>query len=185
MNLPFMTELVEGRYFNDGSTIKGKSAHDIAEIVFFLTLVLEILHNEDEKLIRTYAEKTLAYPDFLTMKASATDYHNLVAVLLNQDEYHEKIDVDRSIAIPKLQLKRYLTNLKYGYEKHSDDRAFFVTLENYLKMSEYKTLRRIVGDWQDASKNEKSLVISTIRRELNKHAYQSDLYNVFKQKLNL
>ena len=180
MNLPFLNELVESRMFNDGSSIEHKSAKSIAEIVLLMTFAIEILHHEDESLARKYVEKTLQYNDFDAMRTSQTDYYNLISVLANQEKYHEKIEVDKSISIPVLQLKRYLKDIKYGNEHHSQDRAFLIALEDFLKVGKYKSIRRIIGDWQQASTSEKHSVFTTLKQAFNEKALQSDLYIAFK-----
>ena len=180
MNLPFLEELVESRAFTDGSTIHGKSAKDIAEIIMLMTLVLEILHIDHPAVAIEYVEKTLLYPDFTAMKSSATDYGNLAAVLANQTKYHDKITVNLDISMPVMQFKRYLKDIKYNSSHHSQDRAFFMTLEESLKVSMYKSYRRIIGDWAISSNGEKQAVISNLVREFSKKSVRSDIYVAFK-----
>ncbi len=189
MNLPFLEELHEARYYNDGSSIRNKTAAELAEAILLLTFCLEIMRVEVDKnyhfSAREYAEKTLRKQDFSYMCPSQTDYYNLVSVLANQDKFLQPIYADFTISVPLLQLKRYLTDMKYENAHHSQDRAFLLILETYFRINKYSSIRRIVGDWHQASTAEKHSTLTTLRAECNERALQTDLYVIFKRTHNL
>ena len=176
----FIQELTEGRVFKDGSTVRGKSAESIADLVFLMILTLEVIRHENKKLAKDYADQILKWQEFNSMKSSANDLYNLIAVLDNQDKYDVFIDTNRSIAIPKLQLFRYLRDLVRNTDSHNLDRQFLIALEDFLKVSNYKSYRRTVGDWTIASPTERQNVVTMLKRELNSKASQTDIYQIFK-----
>lgn len=185
MTFEFLEEIKEARIYRDGGTLKGKSAQELAKITYLLILSLEILRNEDRAFARSYAGSTLPYENFRSMRNSATDLHNLLAVLGNQDKYQDKIQADFQINIPGLQLKRYFRDIINNRKERSLDRALFKQLEDYLKIrdGDLRRMRRIAGDWHIASSSERKTVIRDIRNLLNRLSINNDLFLHFRNKL--
>lgn len=172
----FLQELTEARIYKDGTSIRGKSAESIAELVYLITLLLEVLRFEDKGTARNYAEETLKFNNFDSMKTSGTDYHNLIAVLNNQSKYDVYINSNYSIAIPYLQLRRYLKDFSASSSSHSVDRQFLIKLEEFLKVSKYKSIRRVVADWHLASDTEKKDVFIQLRRRFKDMMINIDIW---------
>lgn len=185
MKFEFLQEIKEARIYRDGGTLNGKSAAELAKVAYLLIISLEILRNEDYMFARSYASSTLPYENFRSMRNSATDLHNLLAVLANQSQHQDKIKTDFQINIPGLQLKRYFRDIINGRKERSLDRALFKQLEDYLKIrdSDLRHMRRIVGDWRIATSSEKKTVIRDIRNLLNRLSINNDLFLHFRSKL--
>jgi hypothetical protein len=116
------------------------------------------------------------------MRSSASDLHNLIAVLHNQDDFSEKIETDANISIPVLQLKRYLRDIENDRKDASLDRQFFMKLEQFLKISNssYRQIRRNVADWRLNSDTEKELICRNIKNYLNNYNQQTDILTYFR-----
>lgn len=182
MQLEFIQELTEARMFRGRETLANKSVNDIAKIVFLTLLIVEILRTLKPAVAKKYGLETLSYENFKTMRNNATDLHNLLAVLNNQNDYAGRIQPDTNVSIPALQIRRYLRDLEYDKKEKAVDRQFFYKLESFLKISdsEYKELRRSVVDWEMNSAVEKRKIMRTIKQDLNKLALQLDILQQFK-----
>lgn len=178
----FIQELNEARLYRGTSTLQGRSAEELAKISFLMIMMLEILRTEDAKFAVKYADQTLQYEQFEAMRTSATDLHNLLAVLNNQDDFEERITVNHNISVPVLQLRRYLRDISNKRKDRGLDRGLFIKLETFFKISDstIKQIRRFVGDWHDVSNNEKADTRKQIKNMLQGYGQQNDLLIQFK-----
>jgi gas vesicle protein len=144
--------------------------------------MLEIVRAEDSAYAKTYAQNTVTYENFDAMRGNASDLHNILTVLANQSKFDDKITVDLHIAVPVLQIKKYLRDIVAGHKEPGMDRQLFMKLEGYLKISnsQYKNIRRSVGDWKDNSRAEKATVRNEIKNTLMNLSQQNDLFVHFK-----
>lgn len=180
MLTPFFQDLVESRLFKDGTSFKGKSAEQIAELTFLCFMLLEILRYEDKGDAKSYVEDTYKFKNFEAVKSSGTDLHNLISVLNNQDRYDVYINSNSSISIAPQQLRRYLLGFS-GQSDHYFNRSFLIKLEGYLQVSKYKTMRRIVADWKDSTNSDKYGVLMMLKRRFSDLAINLDLWRIAKK----
>jgi hypothetical protein len=181
----FLQELTEARMFRGRDTLKGKTAEELAKVSFLMFMMLEILRKEDAGFAKTYAKQTIWHESFSSMKTNATDLHNLLSVLSNQQKFSDRIVTNFSINVPALQIRRYLRDIDSGLKQQGLDRAFFKTLQEYLKISssDLKEVRRAVADWRDAGQTEKSTIRYKIKNLLQTTNHQNDLLIHFRTKL--
>jgi hypothetical protein len=175
--LDFLQELKEARLYRGADTLQGKSADELAKITYAMIMILEILRHEDNKFAKKYVDDTIGYENFSAMRSNATDLHNLLSVLNNQSDYENKITVNHNISVPVLQIKRWMRDISSGHKDKGLDRTLFMKLESFFKISDsqLKQIRRSVGDWNDTSTNEKSVVRKQIKNFLQGHGQQNDL----------
>jgi signal transduction histidine kinase len=78
-----------------------------------------------------------------------------------------------------------LRDIDSGLKQQGVDRAFFKTLEEFLKISDsnLKEIRRAVADWRDAGATEKSTIRYKIKNLLHMTNQQNDLLIQFRTKL--
>jgi hypothetical protein len=185
LSLPFLQELTEARMYRGSSTLQGKTADELAKVVFLMFMMLEILRKEDAGFAKKYAKQTLWHEKFSTMRTNASDLHNLLSVLSNQQDFSSKIATNANINVPALQIRRYLRDIDSGLKQQGVDRAFFKTLEEFLKISDsnLKEIRRAVADWRDAGATEKSTIRYKIKNLLHMTNQQNDLLIQFRTKL--
>ena len=178
----FIQEIKEARIYKNGDTLKGKTAEEIANSIFLMIMMLEILRNIDEDYAKKYAIQTLGYENFTAMRNNASDLHNLLAVLNNQDDYSEKIETNSKISVPALQIRRYLRDIENNLKDMSLDRQLFLKLEQFLgiKNSSFKQIRRNVADWRLNSDTEKTLIRRNIKNYLNNYNQQTDILIYFR-----
>lgn len=185
LQLSFLQELTESRLFKNRDTLYGKTAEDLAKYAYIMFMMLEVLRLEQFKWAKKYAVDTLVYENFDAMRTSATDLHNVLAVLNNQKEYEDKIDIDLNVSVPVFHIKRYLRDIQNHRKYPSQDRQFFMSLETFLKIhdSKLRQLRRDVGDWDQNSKADKAAIHKMIKNYISASStgipVTSDLYTQF------
>ena len=182
----FFEELKEARMYRGTDTLQGKSAEELAKITYMMIMMLEILRTEDSEYVRKYVDNTIGYENFTHMRSNATDLHNLITVLNNQDNYSGRIKPNFNISVPVLQLRRYMRDISAGHKDRGLDRTLFMKLETFLKISDSqaKQIRRFVGDWNQTSEGEKNTIRKQIKNFLQNYGQQNDLLIQFKHKIH-
>lgn len=186
MDLEFLQELTEARLYRSRDTLKGKTAEELARATFLMIMMVEILRAEEPTWIKNYIVSTRWNEDFKAMLMQASDLHNLIAILHNQDKFEDKITVDKTISPPIFMLKTYFRNIENSRKDHGWDRSFFKKLEEFLKIKDgsLREVRRAVADWQLNSDTEKRTVRHQIKNLLLPTNQQNDLLLYFKDKLH-
>ncbi len=181
----FLQELTEARMYRNTSTLSGKKATELAKVAFLMFMMLEILRHEDKSFAKRYSMDSIGYDSFGSLKGSATDLHNVLSVLANQSKYADKITTDFTIAVPTLQVRKYLRDIENDRKDRGWDRAFFKTLGEFLKItdSDLKEMRIWVADWLQASLTEKRKLRLQIKNLLQATNQQNDLLVHFRTKL--
>ncbi len=182
MKLEFVNELTEARMYKGEDTLKGKDVNDLATAAYLMLLMVEVLRSDDSDYVKDYAAKTIQYENFSALRSSATDLHNLLAVINNQNDYEESIKLNPNVSVPVLQLRRYLRDISAGKKQLGLDKELFLTLERFLgiKDSALKHIRRTVTDWQQSSKMERSSIRKQLKNFTPIAATQSDLLIYFR-----
>lgn len=185
MDLEFIQELTEARLYRSRDTLKGKTAEELAKTTFLMIMMIEILRSEESAWTKNYVINTRWNEDFKAMLMQASDLHNLITILNNQEKFQDKITIDKTISPPIFMLKTYFRNIENGRKEHGWDRGFFKKLEEFLKIkdSSLREIRRAVADWNLNSDSEKRTVRHQIKNILMPTNQQNDLVLYFKDKL--
>jgi len=189
--LPFIDSLVEARMFYGVKDIKGMSADEIAQIVFLMFMMLEVIRHYKPNYTADYARDTLKYNTYDQLHYSGSDLGNLLAVLNNQDTFKKDIKTHIGVSIPLFQINRYLGVLASktkSKSSHNDDVTFFWRLEDYLKLSSnslLRQLRRDIGNWDDLSRADKQQIYYILRREFDKRCSSADIYLWYKSEFKI
>lgn len=179
-------ELVEARLFRFPENLHGRDAQGLARLLFASLLTMEIMRYENTNRAVQYAQQSLTFNEFDHMRTGATDVANLIAVLSNQSRYEKEIAVNTKISAPVLQIRTFLrTFVSVGYDQN-EIRRFFIRLDEMLGVAggEMHQARRIISDWEDASRMEKHTAWATLNRVFNSHGTQLDIYILAKQYLD-
>lgn len=181
----FIEELTEARMYKGRDTLHGKTAAELAKVAYLMFMMLEILRTEDAEFAKKYVKETNWAENFSAMRTNLSDLHNLLAVLNNQDKFSDKITVDHSIAVPTLQIRRYMRDIEDNRKQRGLDRSFFKSLEDFLKIgdSQCKEARRAVADWHAAGDTEKGTIRRLIKNVLQPTNQQNDLLTQFRKHL--
>jgi hypothetical protein len=187
-NLSFIADLTEARMFQGIDDLKGKTAENIADVIYLIIMLLEIIRANKPEWAANYASQTLQYNTYDNMHYSGTDLANLLAVLNRQDTFKATLKVNAELNIPLFQINRYLNAVKGRNDSSSDDATFFYRLEDYLKLYSkpvFRRLRRDIGQWNKLSYADKVRIIQMLRQEFDKRASTTDIYLWFKQSFRL
>ena len=182
-------ELTEARMFQKAEDVKGLSASNIAELVYLIFMLLQMIRQHTPSKSSSYAGDTMTYNTYDNMHYSGTDLANLLAVLNNQDTFGDRIMVDKGISIPLFQINRFLQAVRSSSKSsQSDDVTFFYKLENYIKISSnaaFRQMRRDIANWNDLSYSEKMRNVMILRQQFDRRGSNIDLYLWFKQSFRL
>ena len=186
INLPFLQELTEARLFQGAKDLRGMSAKEIGSLIYLLIMTLEVIRETGyANIAANYARDTMSYHPYENMHYAGTDLANLLAALLHQDTFADKIKPNKDISIPLFQINRYLSSLRSGGRSNNEDAQFFYRLEGYLKLYDsgtFRQLRRDVGNWDNLSKADKTRIFQLLRQTVDKsQASGTDLYIWFRQ----
>lgn len=182
MKLEFVQELTEARMFRFSDTLDGRNISDIAELVYKMLLTLEMTSHYDNKFVREYATKMLAYYEFHAMNTSRPDLSNLIVAIEHPDDF-ENVNYDTKPSISFILLRRYLTTLMTGRSTISEKRTFFLAMQRALKInsSAMNSFRRDIVEWRKVPTHSQRVIIAMFYKELVQGAVHTDLAIYFRQ----
>ena len=180
MAFEFVKELGEARLYRKPSNIPSVSIGTIGENLFNAALALHIMKYENPKAAAAYAKRTLA-TGLDNWRSSGSDFNNMVQILANPEKYKDRINVDKSISVPELQLKTWLRNISNNKFDEQTDRRFFLALQRQLGVTSPGLIsaRRVVADWSKSLGNERAQAIGKVQRGMSHSLKQSDLFAPF------
>jgi hypothetical protein len=180
MSFEFIKELSEARVFRNPTNLPEIGISNVAENFFNSALALQIMKYENPKAAKAYAQRTLAN-GFDGWRSSGSDFNNMAQILLNPDRYANKLNIDRAVSVPSLQLKTWLRNMSQGQEDPSYDRRFFLALQRQLGVKSPGLIgaRRVVADWSRSTGNERAVATARVHRGLSRDLKQVDFYAPF------
>ncbi len=188
MELNFLDEITESRLFRYASRIENTKIETLAVTFYVMMLMLHILRFEDDTWAREYVAKTLQYNEFTTFRSSASDMHNVIAVITDQGSYEFAGGSNAAIGIPLLGLKRYMRDIQYQRpEKRLLDNSLFLDLESNLKLrdSQLRQFRRTVMYWKISSKTQKRTLTMRLSHILSQLGQTNDMLQQFKKVLRV
>ena len=145
----FIKDIYEARMTRNESDQKALTFTDVCERLYLHVLVLELLRNfpSSKPFVKMYAQKTTAHESYKHFRIHATDLFNLIYFATGDKEAIDKLKnpgaamAARKVThLPTMALNRYLVNLKSG--SNANEMQFLIQLENALKVSTYKDVRR-------------------------------------------
>jgi hypothetical protein len=170
-------EITEARYIRNVRDTIGRDATDVGESFFEQLLMLQQLKYENPAMAKKYAQETLRYQGFNSVKPGGTDLHNLASIIQNPSKY-QGVTSGGSVAIDELGFKRYLRNIINGRSEPGMERTFLMNQQKKLKIKSpfLKSARRIVGDYGRSTPDERK-VLSTrmINSQRQDGKYRSDI----------
>ena len=180
MAFEFIKDLSEARVFRNPSNLPDTGLSSIAENFFNAALALQIMRYENPKLAKKYAQQTLSN-GLDGWRSSGSDFNNMAQILINPERYSEKINVDRQISVPELQLKTWLRNISKDTIDEAADRRFFLALQRRLGVDSpgLMSARRVVADWTKSVSSERTQAMARVYRGLSHDLKQSDLFAPF------
>lgn len=180
MAFEFVKELSEARVFRNPTNLPEIGISNVAENFFNAALALQIMKYENPKAAQAYAQRTLA-GGFDGWRSSGSDFNNMSQILMNPDRYANRLNMDRHVSVPSLQLKTWLRNMAQGQDDVNYDRKFFLALQRQLgvKSPGLISARRVVADWSRSLGNDRAQATAKVHRGLSRDLKQVDFYAPF------
>jgi len=180
MSFEFIKDLGEARIFRNPTKLPNIGVGSVAENFFNAALALQIMKYENPKAATAYAQRTLA-GGFDGWRSSGSDFNNMAEILKNPDRYSDRINFDRRVSVPTMQMKTWLRNMSQSKYDANADRKFFLALQRQLGVRSAGLIgaRRVVADWERSVGNERAQAISRVHRGMSHDLKQSDLYTPF------
>lgn len=174
------SELTEARMLRTEQNLP-RTAETLINSLFLHVLTLEVLRHENPSAAKTYAKRTLQFPNFDKMRTSGTDLHNQMAIVNNKDMYYDKIAIPAESNLPLLQLRNYLRSIQNDRYDNGFTRQVLYKLQKFLNVTDAQLIaaRRAVQDWPGLSKQEKQGALAILKKHYNLHSRRSDLNSDF------
>lgn len=129
----FFDELSEARIFRNLSLVDGTSADDLAIIMINMFFALNFIWHEDKKSAVAYAQRVMRNPGFDGFRTTQTDMFNAIVLLLNQEQYSDKIVTNYNLTIPEFRIKRILRDMANGRMDKEDNLQLLLIFMRTIK----------------------------------------------------
>jgi len=165
MKLELITELVESRMFRNETELSKINSARLMEYFYISVLFVNSLRHERQSAAKSYANSTLRYTQFDSVKSSASDLYNLAVAVLKQHQF------------PEMAFKRWLHDVVADRTERRQDYELFTGIESALKIDSaaLRSLRRISLDYHLVSHTEQVNFWTTVKRYMAQHLKTIDL----------
>jgi len=179
-------ELYEARYIRSARDSVGRDMHEIGETFYEQLLMLQQMRYENPAFAKKYANDTLKHMNFNSVKAGATDLHNLTSIINNPSKY-PGVTSGGKVHVDELAFKRYLRSIAQGKPATGMDRQFLLQQQKNLgiKNSFLKGARRLSGDYGRTTKSERQLLSTRmINSQRQDNKLRSDISKQYASTVN-
>lgn len=180
--------LQESSLLQNINSVKRYSAKDIADLLFLYLVTLHMLRCEFEfaPKAKTYAARTLSVGSWDHVRLNNTDLYQLLSIMMSKNAVwttqlkqpaasHVLLS---DVHVNEARVLKFLRNIQGSFNSRSSAQML-LKFEHELKINitNYKSIRRIVGDWQESHVNTeaKSLAVTRLLQALRHRAARGDL----------
>lgn len=177
-----INELTESRLFRNKKIASNVNVDDAAELAFVQLMMLNVFNKDYDfaPLAREYASRTSAMKNFDMFRTNGTDLYIALNRIMGKDQdYGNSKD---SIAISRVKpnrqdIIRYLTHIGSSKSDSGFEKTMLLRFEKQFNVQDslLKSMRRLVGDWENLNQNQKALVITRMSQYMRKKAMRSEL----------
>ena len=182
--------LNESKIFQSPSNVSKYTYRNILDYTFLYLVIFQILRDEPEfsDFVQKYVRDVLKHGNnFNYYKRTQNDFYHFMHILTGRfnDDVVENLkpsnDKNLLIKNQRIQLNEiisYLNNIRYGRPRQeSVENRFFLKLESdfLITNSNFRSVRRLVRDWEDKDYEQRSFVITRILLELRNKLFRSEL----------
>lgn len=169
------------------------SLRDVADNAFLSLLLLYIFNREFETapFAQEYARRTMQFGNWREPRVAGTDLYQSLHILTNPTSRisqrlsaPEQNDAMRQrLFIREKLIKDYLRSMARGTLTQTDAARMMFQLEGQMNidLSAYKSLRRLVTDWEDLTTFQKKVSITRLLQYFRTRARRSDLYPMLEE----
>lgn len=174
--------LTESRLFRNKNIASKVNIDDAAELAFVHLMMLNVFNKDYDfaPLASQYAQRTGAFTNFDYFRTSGTDLYIALNRLIGKDqgELNDKDTIAMArISVKKAELIRFLKHISVNKSDASFEKTMLMRFERQLNVQDgiLKSLRRLVGDWDNLNQNQRALVVTRLAQYMRKKALRSEL----------
>ena len=175
--------LSESRLFRTKKMAGDVNIDDAAELVFVHFLILNIFNKDYDfaPLANDIAKRTMVYRNFDYFRTNGTDMYMAFNRLMGKDNDigdNEKDKIARSrLSLQKADILRFLLHYSNNRSDSSFEQRYLLRYQQNLNTQDgmLKSVRRLVGDWDNLSQNQRALVVTRLVQYMRRKARLAEI----------
>ncbi len=180
--IQFVNTLSESRLFRTKQIAAKVNIDDASDLAFCHFLVLNVMNKDYDfaPLAGNYADKTMQFRNFDYFRTNGTDLYMALNRLMGKDvdNSDDKDEIaSKRIAINKADVLRYLLHIGGNKSDSGFEQRYLLRFQRDLNVQDgmLKSIRRLVGDWDNLNQNQKALVVTRLVQWFRAKARRSEL----------
>jgi len=181
--LKLVNTLSESRLFRTKKMTSDVNINDAADIVFVHFLILNIFNKDYDfaPLAGDIASRTMSYRNFDYFRTNGTDMYMALNRLMGKDgdkDADERDEIAKSrLMLQKPDILRFLTHYSNNRSDTSFEQRYLLRYQRNLNVQDgmLKSVRRLVGDWDNLSQNQRALVVTRLVQWMRRKARLAEI----------
>jgi hypothetical protein len=181
--LRLVNTLSESRLFRTKKMTSDVNINDAADIVFVHFLILNIFNKDYDfaPLAGDIASRTMSYRNFDYFRTNGTDMYMALNRLMGKDgdkDADERDEIAKSrLMLQKPDILRFLTHYSNNRSDTSFEQRYLLRYQRNLNVQDgmLKSVRRLVGDWDNLSQNQRALVVTRLVQWMRRKARLAEI----------
>ena len=182
-DLKLVNTLSESRLFRTKKMASDVNIDDAAELVFVHFLILNIFNKDYDfaPLAGDIASRTMVYRNFDYFRTNGTDMYMALNRLMGKDNDigdSEKDEIARGrLSLQKADVLKFLLHYSNNRSDTSFEQRYLLRYQRNLNVQDgmLKSVRRLVGDWDNLSQNQKALVVTRLVQWMRRRARLAEI----------
>ncbi|MDA9993073.1 hypothetical protein N9E09_00220 [bacterium] len=182
MNLKLLNELSESRLFRTKNIAASVDLDDAANLAFMYLMVLNIFNKDYDysPLASEYAARSITFRNFDTFRTSGTDLYISLNRLMGKDQKYtndKDIIAKKRISPNKTDILQYLTHIGNNKSNSAYEQKMLLRFQRQFNIQDsmLKSMRRLVGDWENLNQNQRSLLVTRSVQFMRSKAPRSEM----------
>jgi hypothetical protein len=182
--LQLVNSLSESRLFRSKKMANDVNINDAADLVFCHFLVLNIFNKDYDfaPLASDVASRTMVFRNFDYFRTNGTDMYMALNRLMGKDndigdDERDSIATQR-LTLVKADILRFLLHYSNNRSDTSFEQRYLLRYQKNLNVQDgmLKSVRRLVGDWDNLSQNQRALVVTRLVQWFRRKARLAEIF---------
>jgi len=182
--LELVNSLSESRLFRTKKMANDVNIDDAADLVFCHFLVLNIFNKDYDfaPLASDVAKRTMIFRNFDYFRTNGTDMYMALNRLMGKDNDigdDEKDEIAKErLSLYKPDILRFLLHYANNRSDTSFEQRYLLRYQRNLNVQDgmLKSVRRLVGDWDNLSQNQRALVVTRLVQWFRRKARLAEIF---------
>tara|TARA_B100000929_G_scaffold185182_1_gene146608 strand:- start:80 stop:859 length:780 start_codon:yes stop_codon:yes gene_type:complete len=182
--LQLVNTLSESRLFRTKKMANDVNINDAADLVFVHFLVLNIFNKDYDfaPLASDVAKRTMIFRNFDYFRTNGTDMYMALNRLMGKDNDigdDEKDEIAKErLSLYKPDILRFLLHYANNRSDTSFEQRYLLRYQRNLNVQDgmLKSVRRLVGDWDNLSQNQRALVVTRLVQWFRRKARLAEIF---------